>query len=75
MRNLHDRIPLTFGAVEDELWSVLLDPRTKFQDVEQHVVSREWPEMAMHRVSTDVNSTGKGSYVNEPHLIEPIGMD
>jgi putative SOS response-associated peptidase YedK len=72
MRCLHDRIPLTFGTVEDELWSVWLDPRTKFQDVEQHVVSREWPEMQMYRVSTDVNPTGKGSYVNEPYLIEPI---
>lgn len=70
MRKLHDRIPLTFGSVDDELWSVWLDPQTKFQDVEQHVASREWPEMAMHRVSADVNSTGK-NYVNDPHLIEP----
>jgi putative SOS response-associated peptidase YedK len=72
MEKLHDRIPLTFGSVDDELWSVWLDPQTKFQDVEQHVVSRAWPEMTMHRVSTDVNSTGKGSYVNERYLIEPL---
>lgn len=71
MKPLHDRIPLVLGGIEDELWSVWLDPKTKFDDVEQHVKSREWPEMTMHRVSTDVNSTRKSSYVNGPFLIQP----
>lgn len=72
MEPLHDRIPLVLGSIEDELWSVWLDPQTKFEQVERHVASREWPEMEMHRVSTDVNATGKAKYVNEPRLIEPI---
>ncbi len=74
MSDLHDRQPLVFGGVEDELWSVWLDPQTKFHDVERHVASREWPEMAMHRVSTDVNATGKARYMNDPHLIEPTEL-
>ncbi len=72
MEKLHDRIPLVFGGIEDELWSLWLDPQTKFERVERHVASREWPEMAMHRVSTDVNTTGKAKYVNEPRLIDPV---
>ena len=72
MEPLHDRIPLILGDVADELWSVWLDPQTSFEEVERHVASREWPEMAMHRVSTDVNPTGKARYVNEPRLIEPV---
>ncbi len=72
MEPLHDRIPLVLGGIEDELWSVWLDPRTRFEQVERHVASREWPEMAMHRVSTDVNATGKAKYKNEPGLIEPV---
>ena len=72
MEPLHNRIPLVLGSVDDELWSVWLDPRTKFDQVQQHVKSVEWPDMTMHRVSTDVNPTGKSNYVNDPHLIEPI---
>jgi putative SOS response-associated peptidase YedK len=72
MEPLHDRIPLVLGSVDDELWSVWLDPQTKFDDVQQHVKPREWPEMTMHRVSTDVNPTGKANYVNDPRLIEPL---
>ena len=72
MEPLHDRIPLILCDVEDELWSVWLDPQTKFDDVERFVASREWPEMEMHRVSTDVNATGKAKYVNESRLIEPV---
>ncbi len=72
MERLHDRIPLIFGSIDDELWPVWLDPRTKFDQVEQHVKSREWPDMAMHRVSIDVNATGKTQYVNDPRLIEPV---
>jgi putative SOS response-associated peptidase YedK len=71
---LHDRIPLVLGDVEDELWSVWLDPRTKFDDVDRYVESREWPEMSMNRVSTDVNTTGKANYANDPHLIEPLAQ-
>ena len=71
MEPLHDRIPLVLGDVEDELWSVWLDPQTKFDDVEQYVTSREWPEMTMSRVSTDVNATGRAKYVDDARLIEP----
>lgn len=71
MERLHDRIPLVISDIEDELWSVWLDPQTKFDDVERYVVGREWPEMTMRRVSTDVNATGKAKYENEPRLIEP----
>lgn len=71
MKPLHDRIPLIFGSIEDELWSVWLDPQTRFDEVERHVTSREWPEMTMHRVSTDVNATSKSKYVNDGRLIEP----
>ena len=72
MEPLHDRIPLMLGGIDDELWSVWLDPQTKFDDVAQHVKSHEWSGMTMHRVSTDVNATGKAKYFNEPRLIEPI---
>lgn len=72
MEPLHHRIPLVLGGVEDELWSVWLDPQTKFEQVEQHVKTREWPEMAMHRVSTAVNPSRGQNYVNGPHLIEPV---
>jgi putative SOS response-associated peptidase YedK len=72
MEPLHDRIPLVIGDVEDELWSVWLDPQTKFDDVERYVTSREWPEMTKQRVSTDVNATGKARYVNEKRLLDPV---
>ena len=72
MEPLHDRIPLVLGDVEDELWSVWLDPQSTYKSVERLVTSREWPEMDMHRVSTDVNPTGKKRYVNDPRLIKPV---
>lgn len=72
MSELHDRIPLVLGDTGDELWSVWLDPQTPFKDVERHVTAREWPDMTMHAVSTDVNATGAGRYVDEPRLIEPV---
>eukprot|EP00188_Purpureofilum_apyrenoidigerum_P001583 Plantae.Rhodophyta-Purpureofilum_apyrenoidigerum.ctg18875.p1 GENE.Plantae.Rhodophyta-Purpureofilum_apyrenoidigerum.ctg18875~~Plantae.Rhodophyta-Purpureofilum_apyrenoidigerum.ctg18875.p1 ORF type:complete len:260 (+),score=22.87 Plantae.Rhodophyta-Purpureofilum_apyrenoidigerum.ctg18875:150-929(+) len=72
MEPLHPRIPLILGGVEDELWSVWLDPKTKFDQVEQHVRSREWPEMTMHRVSTAVNPSHGQNYANRPELIDPV---
>lgn len=72
MEPLHDRIPLVLGDIGEELWSVWLDPQTKFEQVERHVATHEWPEMTMHRVSTDVNPSRGDGYRNEPRLIEPI---
>ena len=72
MESLHDRIPLILGDIGDELWSVWLDPQTPFSHVEKHVTTREWPDMAMHRVSTDVNPSRGENYRNEPYLIAPI---
>ncbi len=71
MERVHDRIPLTLGGVSDELWSVWLDPMSEFADVQRMVKSVEWPDMAMRPVANNVNSTARGSYINEPHLIDP----
>lgn len=67
---LHDRAPLILPDPEVE--SVWIDPMTGFEGVQRHVVPTEWEDMTMHEVSTDVNSTRPGSYVNEPRLIAEV---